>query len=77
MDRSTWIAKRANDTNRSQMHYARKGIVTEEMEYVARREKLSGELVRSEVARLHKQAEAQDENAPIQVTDSASAPSPN
>ena len=33
------------------MHYARKGIVTEEMQFVAQREKLSPELVRSEVAR--------------------------
>jgi phosphomethylpyrimidine synthase len=33
------------------MHYARKGMVTEEMEYVARREKLAPELVRDEVAR--------------------------
>jgi len=37
--------------NLSQMHFARKGIVTEEMDYVARREKLEPELVRSEVAR--------------------------
>ncbi len=37
--------------NVSQMHYARQGILTEEMEYVARREKLDRELVRSEVAR--------------------------
>ena len=37
--------------NLSQMHFARKGIVTEEMDYVARREKLDPELVRSEVAR--------------------------
>ena len=33
------------------MHYARKGIVTQEMEYVARRERLTPELVRSEIAR--------------------------
>jgi phosphomethylpyrimidine synthase len=33
------------------MHYARKGQVTGEMEYVARREKLSPELIRGEVAR--------------------------
>ncbi len=33
------------------MHYARKGVVTGEMEYVARRERLTGELIRSEVAR--------------------------
>jgi phosphomethylpyrimidine synthase len=33
------------------MHYARKGVITEEMMYVARRENLPAELVRSEVAR--------------------------
>ncbi|MHB8411424.1 MAG: phosphomethylpyrimidine synthase ThiC [Candidatus Acidiferrales bacterium] len=33
------------------MHFARFGIITEEMEYVAKREKLAAELVRSEVAR--------------------------
>jgi phosphomethylpyrimidine synthase len=33
------------------MHYARRGVITEEMEYVARRENLSPELVRAEVAR--------------------------
>jgi phosphomethylpyrimidine synthase len=33
------------------MHYARKGQITGEMEYVARREKLSPELIRDEVAR--------------------------
>jgi phosphomethylpyrimidine synthase len=49
--RTEWIAKRKNDNNRSQMYYARQGIVTEEMQYVATREKLSAELVRSEVAR--------------------------
>jgi phosphomethylpyrimidine synthase len=49
--RSQWVAKRANDTIRTQMHYARRGIITEEMEYVARREGLDPELVRSEVAR--------------------------
>jgi phosphomethylpyrimidine synthase len=37
--------------NMTQMHYARKGGVTEEMEYVARREKLDAEFVRQEVAR--------------------------
>jgi phosphomethylpyrimidine synthase len=33
------------------MHYARQGIVTEEMEFVAKRENLSPETIRSEVAR--------------------------
>ena len=56
--RDNWIEKReagqagANgNRNMSQMHLARLGVVTEEMEYVAKREKLEPELVRSEVAR--------------------------
>ena len=35
----------------TQLHYARKGVVTPEMEFVALREGVSPELVRSEVAR--------------------------
>jgi phosphomethylpyrimidine synthase len=52
--RAEWLAlrKSANqDGNFSQMHYARKGVITEEMGYIAYREKLSPELVRDEVAR--------------------------
>ncbi len=49
--RSEWVAKRQNDAIRTQLHYARKGIVTEEMGYVARRENLSSETIREEVAR--------------------------
>ena len=56
--RESWIEKRLGETaaangtrNVSQMHYARQGRITEEMEYVARREKIEPELVRSEVAR--------------------------
>jgi phosphomethylpyrimidine synthase len=51
--RSEWIARRKeenDDGNFSQMHYARKGLITEEMTYVANREKLSLELVRDEIA---------------------------
>jgi phosphomethylpyrimidine synthase len=54
--REEWVtrrraeAARTGDENFSQMHYARKGLVTEEMMYVAEREKLSPELVRDEVA---------------------------
>jgi phosphomethylpyrimidine synthase len=33
------------------MHYARKGVITEEMQFIALREQLDGETVRSEVAR--------------------------
>src|ERR1700676_4471097 len=55
--RDAWIEKRlaaagANGArNVTQMHLARQGVVTEEMEYVARREKIAPELVRSEIAR--------------------------
>ena len=49
--RSEWTSKRQNDAIRTQMHYARKGIITEEMQYVARRERLTPEVVRDEVAR--------------------------
>jgi phosphomethylpyrimidine synthase len=51
MIRSEWVRQRSNDKVRTQMHYARQGMVTGEMEYVARRENLSPELIRSEVAR--------------------------
>ncbi len=37
--------------NVSQMHYARKGVITEEMLFVAGREKIEPELVRREIAR--------------------------
>src|ERR1700674_604111 len=37
--------------NMSQMHLARAGVISEEMHYVAKREKLEPELVRSEIAR--------------------------
>src|SRR5689334_2389676 len=56
--RDSWIEKRlaqsaaANGSrNLSQMHFARQGVITEEMQYIARREKIEPELVRSEVAR--------------------------
>src|SRR5215472_4264269 len=52
--RAEWIAKRRagnTDGNFSQMHYARQGVITEEMAFVAYREKLTPELVRDEVAR--------------------------
>ncbi len=51
MIRAEWIASRDADTNKSQMHYARKGRITEEMGYVAEREGLEPELIRDEVAR--------------------------
>jgi len=48
--RSAWVGKCTGPVV-TQMHYARQGIITEEMEFVAKRENLSPELVRSEVAR--------------------------
>jgi phosphomethylpyrimidine synthase len=54
--RAEWIARRraeaerTADRNLSQMHYARKGVSTEEMAHVAKREQISPELVRDEVA---------------------------
>jgi phosphomethylpyrimidine synthase len=51
MLRTEWVKKRENDAVRTQMHYARRGLVTEEMEFVAHRENLSAETVRDEVAR--------------------------
>ncbi len=48
--REGWVNKRSGPVV-TQMHYARRGIITEEMEHVARREGLVAELVRSEVAR--------------------------
>jgi len=47
--RSDWVKKRTGPVV-TQMHYARQGTITEEMEYVAKRESLPAETVRSEVA---------------------------
>jgi phosphomethylpyrimidine synthase len=49
--RTDWVSKRKNDSVRTQMHYARQGKITEEMHYVAKRENIAPELVRSEIAR--------------------------
>ncbi|MCA9652730.1 MAG: phosphomethylpyrimidine synthase ThiC, partial [Myxococcales bacterium] len=55
--RKPWIDARERslhadgDGNRSQMHYARRGIITEEMRFVAVREQVTPEFVRDEVAR--------------------------
>jgi len=47
--RAPWVEKRTGPIV-TQMHYARQGIITEEMEYVAKRENLAAETVRDEVA---------------------------
>jgi len=54
--RAEWITKRRDqaarlgDGNFSQMHYARRGLITEEMAVVGQRERVTAELVRDEVA---------------------------
>jgi len=49
--RKQWTDPRWSDPIRTQMHYARKGRITGEMQFVATRERLTPELVRDEVAR--------------------------
>ena len=48
--RKEWVKNR-DGAVRTQMYYAKQGIITEEMEYVAKVENLDAEFVRSEVAR--------------------------
>ncbi|MEC9047258.1 MAG: phosphomethylpyrimidine synthase ThiC [Planctomycetota bacterium] len=50
--RQPWIDARVarGDTNFSQMHYARQGVITEEMRFVAIRENVEPEFVRAEIA---------------------------
>jgi phosphomethylpyrimidine synthase len=48
--RAEWVRSRTGD-NVTQLHFARKGVITEEMAHVAKREGLEPELVRDEVAR--------------------------
>ena len=52
--RKNWIAKREarGDTVCTQMYYAKQGTITEEMAFVAAREGLDVEFVRSEVSPL-------------------------
>lgn len=51
--RASWIESRLRNNGHcvTQMYYAKQGIITEEMKYVALRENLEPEFVRSEIAR--------------------------
>jgi phosphomethylpyrimidine synthase len=49
--RQPWVESRRGDRVPTQLHYARHGVITEEMLFVAERERCSPEQVRSEVAR--------------------------
>ena len=46
-----WLENHKNDEVRTQMYYAKRGIITPDMEYVAKVEKIDPELVRSEIER--------------------------
>ncbi|PAF46858.1 phosphomethylpyrimidine synthase [Helicobacter sp. 12S02634-8] len=47
--RTQWIAQRKDDKIKTQLHYAKKGIITPEMEYIANKENLQAEHIRKEV----------------------------
>ena len=49
--RAEWLQKRQGEECPTQLRYARRGIITEEMQFVAQRESLDPEAVRSEVER--------------------------
>jgi len=49
--RAPWVERRAADATPTQMYYAKQGVITEEMAFVAAREGMDPEFVRSEVAR--------------------------
>src|SRR5207245_8211884 len=46
-----WVRARAGSSSVTQLHYARRGEITEEMEFIALREGLPADFVRNEVAR--------------------------
>jgi phosphomethylpyrimidine synthase len=49
--RTEYLSSRLSDPIRTQMHYARKGTITQEMQFIADRERLAPEVIRAEVAR--------------------------
>ncbi|PAF50390.1 phosphomethylpyrimidine synthase [Helicobacter sp. 13S00401-1] len=51
VSRNEWIEQNKNNKIRTQLYYAKKGIITPEMEYVANVEELDSKLILSEVAR--------------------------
>ncbi len=49
--REKWIEKRKEHPVQTQMYFAKQGIITDEMQYVAKEENIDPELLRSEIAR--------------------------
>ena len=50
LPRAPWVARRSGDATPTQLWYARQGVVTEEMRFIADRERIDPESIRSEVA---------------------------
>ena len=48
--RTNWCKERENHTTPTQLYYAKQGIITPEMEFVARNELLEPEFIRQQVA---------------------------
>jgi len=49
--RSSWIKPRLGKNNVTQMNFARNGHITEEMDFVAKKENLPASLIMEEVSR--------------------------
>ncbi|WP_238081967.1 MULTISPECIES: phosphomethylpyrimidine synthase ThiC [Pseudescherichia] len=65
--RSTWIAARSGKCV-TQLHYARQGIVTPEMEFIALRENMGRERIRGEVLRRQHPGEGFGARLPENIT---------
>ena len=48
--RTPWVTRRSRDAAPTQLFYARQGVVTEEMRFIAAKERIDPESIRSEVA---------------------------
>ncbi|MBP9825513.1 MAG: phosphomethylpyrimidine synthase ThiC, partial [Thermoanaerobaculia bacterium] len=51
LPRAPWVARRSGDATPTQLFYARQGVITEEMHFIAAKERIDPESIRSEVAR--------------------------
>ncbi len=49
--RTSWVQSRKGESNVSQMYFARRDVITEEMSFVAKREQVPESLIKEEVAR--------------------------
>ncbi|RUO23954.1 phosphomethylpyrimidine synthase ThiC [Aliidiomarina minuta] len=66
--RKAWLEERAGEAGVTQLHYARRGIVTPEMEYVAVRENMGRSRIRSEILKQQHSGEAFGTVLPEQIS---------